>query len=52
MFIPEPLLRILACLVGLNTEAYLLDVKGNLMRKWVVYTSEQDFESEFSKYVQ
>ena len=33
-------------------EIYLLDGNGNLLKKWVGYTSEQDFESEFAKYVQ
>ena len=33
-------------------EIYLLDGNGNLLKKWVGYTSEQDFESVFAQYVQ
>ena len=33
-------------------EIYLLDGNGNLLQKWVGYTSEQDFETVFAKYVQ
>jgi hypothetical protein len=33
-------------------EIYLLDANGNLLKKWVGYTSEQQFEEEFAKYVQ
>ena len=32
-------------------EIYLLDGNGNLLKKWVGYTSEQQFEEEFAKYV-
>ena len=33
-------------------EVYLLDGNGNLLKKWVGYTSEQDFESVFAQYAQ
>jgi len=33
-------------------EVYLLDGNGNILKKWVGFTSEQDFETEFAKYVQ
>ncbi len=33
-------------------EVYLLDGNGNVLKKWVGYTSEQDFEAEFAKYLQ
>ena len=33
-------------------EFYLLDGNGNLLQKWVGYTSEQDFEAVFAQYVQ
>jgi len=33
-------------------EVYLLDGNGNVLKKWVGFTSEQDFEAEFAKYVQ
>ena len=33
-------------------EVYLLDGNGNILKKWVGYTSEQDFEAEFAKYLQ
>jgi hypothetical protein len=33
-------------------EVYLLDASGNVLKKWVGFTSEQDFEAEFAKYVQ
>jgi hypothetical protein len=33
-------------------EVYLLDGNGTVLKKWVGYTSEQQFEDEFAKYVQ
>jgi len=33
-------------------EIYLLDGDGNLLQKWVGYTSEQEFETVFAQYVQ
>jgi len=33
-------------------EVYLLDGNGNVLKKWVGFTSEQQFEEEFAKYVQ
>jgi thioredoxin-related protein len=33
-------------------EIYLLDERGELLKKWVGYTSQEDFELEFAKYVQ
>lgn len=33
-------------------EIYLLDGDGNLLQKWVGYTTEEQFEEEFAKYVQ
>ena len=33
-------------------EIYLLDANGKLLKKWVGYTSEQQFVEEFAKYVQ
>ena len=33
-------------------EMYLLDENGNVLKKWVGYTSEQQFEEEFAKYLQ
>ena len=33
-------------------EIYLLDQDGNVLKKWVGYTSEQQFEEEFARYVQ
>lgn len=33
-------------------EVYLLDGNGNLLKKWVGYTSQEEFEEEFAKYVQ
>jgi len=33
-------------------EIYLLDANGNLLKKWVGYTSEPQFEEEFAKYVE
>ena len=33
-------------------EIYLLDEKGDLLQKWVGYTSEEEFESVFAQYVQ
>ena len=33
-------------------EIYLLDENGTVLKKWVGYTSEQQFEEEFARYVQ
>jgi hypothetical protein len=33
-------------------EIYLLDGNGNLLKKWVGYTTADQFEEEFAKYVQ
>ena len=33
-------------------EVYLLDANGNVLQKWVGYTSEEEFESAFAPYVQ
>ena len=33
-------------------EVYLLDADGNVLQKWVGYTSEEDFEEVFAQYVQ
>jgi hypothetical protein len=33
-------------------EVYLLDADGNVLQKWVGYTSQEDFESVFAQYVQ
>jgi len=32
-------------------EIYLLDGDGNLLQKWIGYTSEQEFETVFAQYV-
>ena len=33
-------------------EIYLLDGNGNLLKKWVGFTTAEQFEEEFAKYVQ
>ena len=33
-------------------EIYLLDGNGNLLKKWVGYTTAEQFESVFAQYVQ
>jgi len=33
-------------------EFYLLDGQGNLLKKWVGYVSQEQFESEFAKHLQ
>jgi len=33
-------------------EIYLLDADGNLLQKWVGYTTEDEFETVFAQYVQ
>ena len=33
-------------------EIYLLDADGNLLQKWVGYTSEQEIETVFAQYLQ
>ena len=33
-------------------EVYLLDGDGNVLKKWVGFTSEDEFEEEFAKYLQ
>ena len=33
-------------------EVYLLDGDGNVLMKWVGYTSEEEFEEKFAKHLQ
>lgn len=33
-------------------EVYLLDGDGNVLKKWVGFTSEQEFEEAFAQYLQ
>ena len=33
-------------------EVYLLDAEGKVLKKWVGYTSQEDFEAVFEQYVQ
>ena len=33
-------------------EVYLLDGDGNVLKKWVGFTSEEEFEGEFAKYLE
>ena len=33
-------------------EVYLLDAQGNVLQKWVGYTSQEDFEEAFAQYLQ
>jgi thioredoxin-related protein len=33
-------------------EVYLLDGNGNLLKKWVGYTAQEDFEAVFAQHVQ
>lgn len=33
-------------------ELYLLDADGNVLKKWVGYTSEQQLEEAFAQYLQ
>ena len=33
-------------------EVYLLDGDGNLLKKWVGFTTQEQFEEEFAKYLQ
>ena len=33
-------------------EVYLLDADGNVLQKWVGYTSEEEFEAVFAQYLQ
>jgi hypothetical protein len=33
-------------------EVYLMDGSGNVLMKWVGFTSEEEFETEFAKYLQ
>jgi hypothetical protein len=32
-------------------EVYLLDADGNVLQKWVGYTSEEEFEAVFAEYL-
>ena len=32
-------------------EIYLLDANGNLLKKWVGYTTEEEFETVFAQYL-
>ena len=33
-------------------EVYLLDADGNVLQKWVGYTSPEEFEAAFAQYLQ
>jgi len=33
-------------------EIYLIDANGNLLQKWVGYTTEEEFETVFAQYLQ
>jgi hypothetical protein len=33
-------------------EVYLLDAEGNVLQKWVGYTSQEEFEAGFAPYLQ
>jgi len=33
-------------------EVYLLDAYGNVLQKWVGYTTQEEFEAVFAQYVQ
>ena len=33
-------------------ELYLLDANGNVLQKWVGYTSQEDLEAVFAQYLQ
>ena len=33
-------------------ELYLLDANGNVLKKWVGYTSQEDLEAIFAQYLQ
>jgi hypothetical protein len=33
-------------------EIYLIDANGNLLQKWVGYTTEEEFETVFAQYIQ
>jgi hypothetical protein len=33
-------------------EVYLLDGQGNVLQKWVGYTTEEEFESVFAEHLQ
>ena len=33
-------------------EVYLLDGSGNVLKKWVGFTSEEEFEAAFAEYLQ
>ena len=33
-------------------ELYLLDAKGNVLKKWVGYTRQEDLESAFAEHLQ
>jgi hypothetical protein len=33
-------------------EIYLLDAEGNVLQKWIGFTSEQQFEEVFAQYLQ
>jgi hypothetical protein len=33
-------------------EVYLLDGEGNVLQKWIGYTSQEDFEAVFAQYLQ
>jgi len=50
----DPLTHDIQQALGFNyqPEVYLLDANGNVLQKWVGFTSEEEFEAVFAQYVQ
>jgi thioredoxin-like negative regulator of GroEL len=50
----DPLTRDIQRALGFyyQPEIYLLDGDGNVLKKWVGYTSEQELRDEFEKHLQ
>jgi hypothetical protein len=50
----DPLTRDFQRTLGFNyqPEVYLLDGEGNILKKWVGYTTQEQFEAAFAQYMQ
>jgi hypothetical protein len=50
----DPLTRDFQRTLGFNyqPEVYLLDGEGNILKKWVGYTTQEQFEAAFAQYTQ
>ena len=50
----DPLTQDIQRMLGFyyQPEVYLLDAEGNVLQKWVGFTSQEEFEAVFAQYLQ